>query len=81
MEHGYLRTDGAQRTRLGTDGKIYFDKSTYENRGEDSTSNDIWATLNLIYSMTTYHYRVKSRDTSGNLTISPDYTFATAVET
>jgi hypothetical protein len=35
-------------------------------------------TLTGLAAYTTYHYRVKSRDGSGNLTVSGDYTFVTA---
>ncbi len=35
-------------------------------------------TLSGLASSTLYHYRVKSRDTAGNLTTSGDYTFTTA---
>ena len=34
-------------------------------------------TLNGLYASTTYHYRVLSRDPSGNLNASADYTFTT----
>jgi hypothetical protein len=35
-------------------------------------------TLSGLATGTTYHYRVKSRDTAGNLAISADFTFTTA---
>lgn len=53
--------------------------------GSASAINSNLVTLHVqsltgLLSNTLYHYRVKSRDNGGNLTVSPDSTFVTAAE-
>ncbi|NWG13124.1 MAG: fibronectin type III domain-containing protein [Acidobacteria bacterium] len=49
--------------------------STSLNGAATTTHNQ---TLSGLSASTTYHYRVRSRDTAGNLAVSTDYTFRTA---
>jgi hypothetical protein len=68
------------------------EKSTTESELGQTTSYQLYSyldstlkTTHVVYltdlkSGTTYHYRVKSKDGSGNEAISGDYTFTTAIE-
>ena len=48
-------------------------------QGEDNTVNNHSVEIVGLNPTTTYHYRVKSKSQTGNLTTSPDYTFTTTL--
>lgn len=67
-------------TNETSDSEVYYYTSGYTQSGTQTSSTQAVAhsvTLSNLSSGTTYYYRVKSKDSSGNLSQSSDYSFTT----
>ncbi|MBI5530207.1 MAG: hypothetical protein HY918_01775 [Candidatus Doudnabacteria bacterium] len=68
-------TDESSDTQVDFDTTLNYGQSTTLNSSQTTTHT---VTLSSLLAGTYYHFRVKSRDLSGNLAISSDNTFTTA---